>query len=402
MCVQIITIFEKYFFYNKWRTETHEIQENNVYDGTGHIHIWCDQCLASEDDSTIELSQVDADEMMSFEEGKLIGQTGNDELISEGNSGTFAELQGNITAAKPGSTFTLTENYEWESGFDIEGIYIDKSITIDGNGFKINAKEKSRIFKITADNVILKNISFTNGKTTGNGGAVFFEKSGIVTNCNFSNNFNDGGTVFFVGKGEVTNCNFTGNNATTGSAIYFWNNRVTHTVSNSIFLNNRANAEALEIIKNDNNITIIFTGQNNLLNAIYSPDDVTFTNVTYWGANGITTLSASRSVSNKEEGQNITVGVVVNNELVLSDVMVTDENGMIVLDIIAGENYYISARHNTDSYYTEAETTISNNTKFNVNVTSKTTNNRTVNITAKSNIPQDILEGKYQFILSYV
>ena len=36
---------------------------------------------ASEDDSTIELSQVDADEMMSFEEGKLIGQTGNDELI---------------------------------------------------------------------------------------------------------------------------------------------------------------------------------------------------------------------------------------------------------------------------------------------------------------------------------
>ena len=340
--------------------------------------------------------------MMSFEEGKLIGQTGNDELISEGNSGTFAELQGNITAAKPGSTFTLTENYEWESGFDIEGIYIDKSITIDGNGFKINAKEKSRIFKITADNVILKNISFTNGKTTENGGAVFFEKSGIVTNCNFSNNFNDGGTVFFVGKGEVTNCNFTGNNATTGSAIYFWNNRVTHTVSNSIFLNNRANAEALEIIKNDNNITIIFTGQNNLLNAIYSPDDVTFTNVTYWGANGITTLSASRSVSNKEEGQNITVGVVVNNELVLSDVMVTDENGMIVLDIIAGENYYISARHNTDSYYTEAETTISNNTKFNVNVTSKTTNNRTVNITAKSNIPQDILEGKYQFILSYV
>ncbi|MBQ9161169.1 MAG: hypothetical protein IJ122_07610 [Methanobrevibacter sp.] len=197
---------------------------------------------------------------------------------------------------------------------------------------------------------------------------------------------------------NLINYNFTGNNATTGSAIYFWNNRVTHTVSNSIFLNNRANAEALEIIKNDNNITIIFTGQNNLLNAIYSPDDVTFTNVTYWGANGITTLSASRSVSNKEAGQNITVGVVVNNKLVLSDVMVTDENGMIVLDIIAGENYYISARHNTDSYYTEAETTISNNTKFNVNVTSKTTNNKTVNITAKSNIPNDVVQGKLLFM----
>ena len=40
------------------------------------------------------------------------------------------------------------------------------------------------------------------------------------------------------------------------------------------------------------------------------------------------------------------------------------------------------------------------NIKFYANVTSAETNNRTVNITAKSNIPQDILEGKLLFILS--
>ena len=39
------------------------------------------------------------------------------------------------------------------------------------------------------------------------------------------------------------------------------------------------------------------------------------------------------------------------------------------------------------------------NIKFYANVTSAETNNRTVNITAKSNIPQDILEGKLLFIL---
>ena len=127
--------------------------------------------------------------------------------------------------------------------------------------------------------------------------------------------------------------------------------------------------------------------------------DVTFTNVTYWGANGITTISATISRSNKAAGQNITVGVVVNNELVLSEVMVTDENGMIVLDISAGENYYITVRHDTDSYYTEAEKTISNNTKFNVNVTSQTTNNKNVNITAKSNIFSEFMPGKLLFIL---
>ena len=105
------------------------------------------------------------------------------------------------------------------------------------------------------------------------------------------------------------------------------------------------------------------------------------------------------SGSNKATGQNITVGVVVNGKVVLNEVKVTDENGMIVLPIIAGENYYISARHDTDSYYTEAETTISNNTKFNVNVTSQTTTNKTVNITAKSNIYSEFMPGKLLFIL---
>ena len=243
----------------------------------------------------------------------------------------------------------------------------------------------------------------TNCNFTGNkanyGGAVYFDQDGVVSYCNFTDNYAVEGGAINMGSGTVSYCNFTGNNATTGSAIHFWDNRVTNTVSNSIFLNNRANAEALEIIKNDNNITFTFTGRNNLLNAIYSTGDVNFTNVTYWGATGITTVSAILSGSNKAAGQNITVGVVVNDKLVLNDVIVTDENGTIVLNINAGDNYYISARHDTDSYYTEAETTISNNTKFNVNVTSKTTNNKTVNITAKSNIPNDVVQGKLLFIV---
>ena len=244
---------------------------------------------------------------------------------------------------------------------------------------------------------IFINFNFTGNKAN-YGGAVYFDQDGVVSYCNFTDNYAVEGGAINMGSGTVSYCNFTGNNATTGSAIHFWDNRVTNTVSNSIFLNNRANAEALEIIKNDNNITFTFTGRNNLLNAIYSTGDVNFTNVTYWGATGITTVSARLSGSNKAAGQNITVGVVVNDKLVLNDVIITNENGTIVLDIIAGENYYISARHDTDSYYTEAETTISNNTKFNVNVTSKTTNNKTVNITAKSNIPNDVVQGKLLFV----
>ena len=234
------------------------------------------------------------------------------------------------------------------------------------------------------------------GNTAGHGGAIRFTGEGTVSDCNFTGNTADYGGAVWRNSGSVENCNFTGNNATTGSAIYF---RSASTLSNSILLNNRADAEAFDVVKNDNSITITFTGRNNLLNAIYSGGDVTFTNVTYWGKNGIATVSATMSRSNKAAGQNITVGVVVNDKLVLSEVMVTDENGMIVLDISAGDNYYIIVRHDTDSYYTEAERIISNNTQLKVNVTSQTTSNKTVNLTAESNIPNDVVKGKLLFIL---
>ena len=246
------------------------------------------------------------------------------------------------------------------------------------------------------------NCNFTGNKATGEsglGGAVYFKRDGTVTNCNFTNNTatSEGGAVCFWSIGNVTNCNFTGNNATTGSAIYFYNAHANKTVSNSRFFNNRANAKALEIIKYDINIEITFTGINNFLNAIYSDGEVTFTNVEYWGANGITTVSDTMSGSSKAAGQNITV-VVFNGSLVLNEVKVTDADGRIALNIDVGDNYYIGARHDTDSYYTEAEKAISY-MAFNVNVTSQTTTNKTVNITAKSNIYSEFMLGKLLFIL---
>ena len=241
----------------------------------------------------------------------------------------------------------------------------------------------------------VSNCNFT-GNTANRGGAVYLSSTGTVTNCNFTGNTaNRGGAVYLSSTGTVTNCNFTGNNATTGSAIYFYkyHSSDTLTVSNSTFLNNRANAEALDVV---NNITITFTGQNNLLNAIYSPDEVTFNNVTYWGAKGITTVSATMSGSNKAAGQNITVKGVVNGKII-DKINVTDENGEIVLDD-AGD-YWIIVSHKGDLYYTEIAETLFTNMKLYANVTSLTTNNKTVNITAKSNIFSEVMPGKLLFIL---
>ena len=246
----------------------------------------------------------------------------------------------------------------------------------------------------------VSNCNFTNNTSSGEGGAINMG-SGTVTNCNFTNNTanRDGGAIRLSSTGTVTNCNFTGNNATTGSAIYFYQAYYssTLTVSDSTFLNNRANAGDLDVVKNDNNITITFTGQNNLLNAIYSNDaEVTFTNVTYWGANGIATVSATLSGSNKAAGQNITVKGVVNGKII-DKINVTDENGEIVLDD-AGD-YWIIVSHKGDLYYTEIAETLFTNMKLYANVTSLTTNNKTVNITAKSNIFSEVMPGKLLFIL---
>ena len=422
-----------------------------------------DNTIASENANTIELStdnDIIEDNLQTSEENMVFTSTDYDEALSaqtdtevlgEG-SAKYSDLDEEIGHS---GDITLThKNYTYDEGAPAITIS-EANKVIDGNGAVIDMNGSTiGAFYISASGVTIKNLTIKNANYNGDGGAIYFTSSGTVSNCNFTDNkatgthscggaiwmssgsvencnFTDnqatyyGGAVYFVGTGNVTNCNFdnntvgvgggaiwmssgsvencnfTANHAATGSAIFFYGTSATKTVSNSRFLNNRANAETLEVIKNDNNITITFTGQNNLLNAIYSMynAEVTFNNVTYWGKNGITTISTTKSGFNNEEGQNITVGVVVNDKLVLSEVMVTDENGQIVLDIITGNNYYIGVRHDTDSYYTSDSRTISNNTKFNVNVTSQTTTNRTVNITAKSNIPNEIIKGKLLFIL---
>ncbi len=368
-------------------------------------------------------------DLYTYDYGSTISVYGDNRVID--GMGAVIDMAGSDIRAFDvfGSGVTIKNLTIKNSNHDRNGgtIYFLGSGIIENCNFTNNSAMRGAAVYFNMEGTVT-NCNFTGNNATYNGGAVFILVAGTVTNCNFYNNVADnggavyfqnkanlincnftgnnatynGGALFFTKKSNVTNCNFTGNNAGTGSAIYISNfyPSTTKNVSNSRFLNNRANAETLKVTKNDNNITITFTGNNNLLNAIYSDVDVTFTNVTYWSANGIANTDSSSPIKSKNEAnQNITVSVVVNDELVLSEVKTTDENGMIVLDISAGENYFIGARHETDSYYTEMVQTTSNNTKFNVNVTSQTTGNKTVNITAKSNIPNEVIKGKLLFIL---
>ncbi len=372
-----------------------EITINGLYAGFGiPIRITKSLTLNGQNNTTLDAKKL----------SKTLYITANNVIIKniQFTSG-YAEYGGAIYFYDEGSVSNcnFTDNTATRYG---GAVYFHRTGNVTNCNFTNNTASGDdacggAVFFLNTGNVT--NCNFTNNSAY-HGGAVYFDETGTVTNCNFTNNTArySGGGVYFSHTGEVTNCNFTGNNATTGSAINFykWDSSDTLTVSNSTFLNNRANAESLDVVKNDNNITITFTGQNNLLNAIYSRNDaeVTFNNVTYWGAKGITTVSSTMSGSNKAAGQKITVKGVVNGKII-DKINGTDENGEIVLDD-AGD-YWIIVSHKGDLYYTEIAETLFTNMKLYANVTSLTTNNKTVNITAKSNIFSEVMPGKLLFIL---
>ena len=153
--------------------------------------------------------------------------------------------------------YDLNQNYT-------NGILINNPLTIDGQGHKIDANYKMRIFQVTnGANVTFKNITFLNAATTGTGGAIWNNEANNVTaiECTFENNVASYGGALF--KVNAENCTFKNNNAFNthygGGAMYegtatyctfIGNTASGHggamnnaNAANSTFINNNANKD---------------------------------------------------------------------------------------------------------------------------------------------------------------
>ncbi len=168
----------------------------------------------------------------------------DEEIQGSADNGTFTDLQKKIDDAYAGSTITLENDYKYNSGFSSEGISINKTLTIDGNGHVIDALGQSRIFFINSTKVTLNNILFINGNATDNGGAIYWNgANGTVNKCNFTNNLASlrAGAIYWYGNnGVINNSNFINNTARkySGGAIQWDNNSTNGTVNNCSFTNN--------------------------------------------------------------------------------------------------------------------------------------------------------------------
>ena len=152
----------------------------------------------------------------------------SDDLIVTNNSiKFFKDLNNEINGDLNKTEIILNDDYFNLEGYDYNYlsnftncIFINRSLTIDGQGHVIDANGTSSIFCINADNVILKNINFKNARVTvGFGGAVF---------CNASNL-------------KVINSTFTSNSAGIGGGAIYCNG-LNITIINSTFIENFASS----------------------------------------------------------------------------------------------------------------------------------------------------------------
>lgn len=149
-------------------------------------------------------------------------------VISAKDDGTFTALQKKINNAPGGSTINLENDYKYDDDFSKNGIYISKSLIINGNGHTIDALDQSRIFDIHS-NVILNDMTFLNGNSANanikDGGAIYVDGDLSVYNSHFINNhagkYYSGGAIYayFYGNLTVSHSTFDSNTAQWGGAI---------------------------------------------------------------------------------------------------------------------------------------------------------------------------------------
>ena len=119
----------------------------------------------------------------------LLDSSGDCDVLVLDECGSFKDLNSLIKGTDAGAVLVLDKDYVYDNSSDFnfnEGLLISRSILIDGQGHIIDGQSQSRIFEITGDNVILKNVSFKNAYANLYAGAIIWQGDyGLINYCTF-------------------------------------------------------------------------------------------------------------------------------------------------------------------------------------------------------------------------
>ncbi|MEE1128713.1 MAG: hypothetical protein UHW99_01895, partial [Methanobrevibacter sp.] len=168
------------------------------------------------------------------------------------DDGSFKALHDRIWFSSEDDVIEFSHNYTYVIGVDTitTGIPVNKKITINGNGYTIDAKGKSGIFINNVQNVNYNDIIFVNGKFN-YGSAIYDTKGSInVDGCTFINNTAKivGGAICstpYGNLGNIVNSVFINNSAPSDGAAIFSNAYNGGNINGCIFINNTSPLHAL-------------------------------------------------------------------------------------------------------------------------------------------------------------
>ena len=170
------------------------------------------------------------------------------------NKISYTALQSMIDVIPSGGVLDLGFDVSYDSAIDSwlsGGMYLNKSITINGNGYTISGENQARIFQISSGDITLNNLNFINGFNSNRGGAIYqtggstnIYNSSFKNNRETGNNYYDGGGAisFFGGTFRVVDTNFTDNFAQRTSVFHVYLSD--GEIINCNFVNNTCNVYA--------------------------------------------------------------------------------------------------------------------------------------------------------------
>ena len=175
--------------------------------------------------------------------------------IIYGDDGSFTSLQNLIKFTPENGELTLNNDYVYNMNKDstyISGVEFTVSISINGNGHKIDGNNQARITYVDIEGITFKNITFVNGNRA-NGGVIYNYYPGIVNfvNCTFINNSATRGGVSYneYATTNFDDCSFINNTAGNGAVAYDYG-YYSGTYKNSLFNGNKGSNSIIYINTN--------------------------------------------------------------------------------------------------------------------------------------------------------